>query len=438
MLLRYLTINRNSSMPLNIKLPERPADKINGHAKLTNRLINNVTFFGDSAIPEGDQFYTATYEAAKLLAQNGYTIVNGGGPGIMKAATDGAESVNGETMAIYWEPKLASFFEGKNLANVTDESETASNYIIRTLGLIEKGDAYVVCKGGTGTISEFGMVWCLAKLYYGSHKPVILYGDFWDQLIEAFQKSMYIDEVELGVLYQAQTPQEILDTIQQHEIKISKAKNTKLIQGDEAGFVLSQNKSMTTRAYEADASDYHAHHAGKLLAQEQLDDFKTLVNAPARILDIGCGPGYDAGYLAQKYSVTGVEISKKFADIARYENPNIEIINADIMQYDMGKEQYKGIWARDSIHHLKAKDLDVIFPKLYEALVQGGILYLIVREGEGEINEKQDQNYFVIEKFFHQFSVDELQDRAQRAGFKTVKITKTKRSHSWLIGVFRK
>jgi uncharacterized protein (TIGR00725 family) len=425
-------------MPINIKLPEKPIGANGEHLPLTNRLINNVTFFGDSAIPEGDKFYTMTYDAAKLLAENGYTIVNGGGPGIMKAATDGAESVNGKTVAIYWEPKLASFFEGKNLANVTDESETASNYIIRTLGLIEKGDAFVICKGGTGTVSEFGMVWCLAKLYYGAHKPVILYGDFWDELIEAFQKTMYIDEVELGVLYQAQTPAQILDIIVKHEDKIKHTSNKKIITGDEAGFVLGEHKDVTTASYNQHASDYHSSHAGKLVAQAQLDDFRTLVNSPARVLDIGCGPGYDAGYLASKYSVTGVEIAKRFAEIAKYENPNVDIINADIMKYDMGSAQYKGIWARDSIHHLKAADLDQIFPKMYSALVEGGILYIIVREGNGEVMEKEGQDYYVMEKFYHLFSVDELQDRAQKAGFKTVKIEKAKRSHSWLIGVFKK
>jgi predicted Rossmann-fold nucleotide-binding protein/SAM-dependent methyltransferase len=425
-------------MPTNIKLPIKPADA-NGHAPLiTNRLINNVTFFGDSAIPEGDPFYTATFEAAKLLAQNGYTVVNGGGPGIMKAATDGAESVNGRTIAIYWEPKLASFFEGKNLANITDESETASNYIIRTLGLIEKGDAYVICKGGTGTVSEFGMVWCLAKLYYGVHKPVILYGDFWDDLIVAFQKSMYIDEVELSVLYQAKTPQDIIDLLKRHEEKIKLAAAKKIATGDEAGFVLSSIKSDIASAYDEHASDYHAHHAGNLVAQEQLDDFIKLVNPPARILDIGCGPGYDAGYLANRYSVTGVEISKRFADIAKFENPNVEIVNMDILKFDLGHNQYKGIWARDSIHHLNGEDLTKLFPKIYDSLVEGGIFYTIVREGEGEIREKENGEYFTMEKFFHLFSVDELQDRAQKAGFKTVKIERTKRSHSWLVGVFMK
>jgi uncharacterized protein (TIGR00725 family) len=425
-------------MPIIVKLPEKKADHKEEYRLITNRLINNITFFGDSAIPEGDAFYTATYEAAKLLAENGYTIVNGGGPGIMKAATDGAESANGRTIAIYWEPKLASFFEGKNLANITDESETASNYMIRTLGLIEKGDAFVICKGGTGTISEMGMVWCLAKLYYGAHKPVILYGDFWDPLIEAYQKAMYIDEVELSVLYQAQTPEQILDIIKKHEDKVRHLKNKKKVIGDESGFVLSEEKTTTTESYNRQASDYHASHAGKLVAQDQLDDFMKIVNPPARILDIGCGPGYDAGYLAGKYSVTGVEISKRFAEIAQYENPNVEIINADMLKFDMGKNQYKGIWARDSIHHLKSAEIDKIFPKLYDALVDGGVLYMIVREGEGEINEKLNENYYVIEKFYHLFSVDELQERAKKAGFKTIKIDRTKRSHNWLIGVFEK
>jgi len=425
-------------MPFTFKLPEKPVEGAEKEAPITNRLINNVTFFGDSAIPEGDPIYTSVYEAAKLLAFNGYTIVNGGGPGIMKAATDGAESVNGNTSAIYWEPKLASFFEGKNLANITDEKSTASNYLIRTLGLIEKGDAYVICKGGTGTISEFGMVWCLAKLYYGAHKPVILYGDFWDPLIEAFQKTMYLDEIELSVLYQAQTPQQILDLIISHENKIAHIAKTKKVYGDEAGFVLSPEKAATTKAYDDTAQDYHAKHAGKLLAQDQLDDFMTLVNPPAMVLDIGCGPGHDAGYLANKYSVTGVEISKKFADIAKYEYPNVEIVCADIMNYDMGNNQYKGIWARDSIHHLKATELDIVFPKIYNALVEGGVFYMIVREGEGEIMEKQNIDYYTMEKFFHLFTVDELQDRAQKAGFTTVKVDRTKRSHKWLVGVFKK
>ena len=76
-------------------------------AKSSVRLLNNITFFGDSAIEEKSEIYKKVWSTARILAERGYTIVNGGGPGVMKAATDGAESVNGKTIAVYWQPKLA-------------------------------------------------------------------------------------------------------------------------------------------------------------------------------------------------------------------------------------------------------------------------------------------------------------------------------------------
>lgn len=428
-------------MPSQVMLPRRPQDLINEEAQKNGRIIKNITFFGDSAIPEDDPIYKSVFEAAKLLAKNEYTIVNGGGPGLMKAATDGAESVNGKTSAIYWEPKLASFFEGKNVTNVTDETEAYSNYMMRTLGLIEKGDAYVVCKGGTGTLSEFGMVWALGKLYYGAHKPVILYGDFWDELIIAIQKSMYIDEVELSVLYNARTPEEILSLLQLHEIKLRDV-NLSNATGDEAGFRLSAKVQITADAYNQYAQSYHADRAGKLVAQEQLDEFISLINPPARVLDVGCGPGHDAGYLSKKYSVTGIEPSQRFCEIAKFECANVNVVCADVVSLALESETYKGIWARDSLHHIHSEHLDGVFQKLSNALVQGGILYVIVREGEGEIEEEDQKSYTTkdqpLKRFYHLFSADELTKRAESAGLELVKIDHTQRSHKWLVGVFRK
>lgn len=403
----------------------------------TGRLINNITFFGDSAIPEGDSIYESVKSASKLLAQNGFTIVDGGGPGIMQAATSGAEEVNGNTIAIYWEPKLASHFEGKNTANLTDESETYSNYVMRTLGLIEKGDVFVVCKGGTGTVSEFGMVWCLAKLYYGSHKPVILYGDFWDELIEAFQKTMYIDDVEMAVLKRATTPEQLLGLVNSFEAMYQKL-DLKPRVGDESGFVINPKVKVTLDTYKQVATEYHSSNVGKNVAQVQLDEFISLVNPPAKVLDLGCGPGSDTKILSEKYSVTGVEIVKKFADIATFENPNAEIINADIITYDLPQNEYKGVWSRDVLHHIPEEHLESVFKKISDSLVDGGVLYVIVREGVGEIYEKERKKYSEMQRFYHLFSVEELETRAKGAGLTVVKIDHVQRSHKWLVGVFKK
>lgn len=424
-----------SHMPVLVDLPIEPEFKAAPEPQ--TRLIQNVTFFGDSAIPEGDPIYNSVFAASKLLAENGFTIVDGGGPGIMKAATDGAESVNGKTVAVYWQPKLASIFEGKNLANVTDESETFSNYMSRTLGLIEKGDAYVVCKGGTGTISEFGMVWALAKLYYGCHKPVILYGDFWDKLITSIQEQMYIDEKELGVLYNANTPEEVISLITEHEKKIAHCRYQN-ITGDEAAFILGARHNKTRESYNKNASAYHSTHAGQLAAQTELDEFISLVNPPARVLDIGTGPGYDAKYLSEKYSVTGIEISEKMAQIAKYEVPNINMVIGDVTLLELGESVYKGIWARNSLHHIKGEYLDETFAKIARALVDGGIFYTILREGQGESIELEDKGFDKVEYFYHFFDETELKARAEKAGLTTVKIEHSQRSHKWITGVFRK
>ncbi len=405
--------------------------------KKPGRIINNITFFGDSAIPEDDTIYKSVFEAAKLLAQNEYVIVNGGGPGLMKAATDGAESVDGDTVAVYWEPKLASFFEGKNLANVADETDSQSNYVNRTFGLIEKGDAYVVCKGGTGTISEFGLVWCLAKLYFGVHKPIVLYGEFWPHLIDCMQKDMYIDETELGVLYYATTPEEIVQTLEEHERKLDRTK-LKNHNGDESAFLLKPSAEEIAKEYDKQAHHYQSKHSVRLVSQNQLDEFIDMVNPPAQVLDVGTGPGFDSKYLSEKYSVTGIEISKRFAQMASYENPNAEIINADIVNYELPKETYKGIWARDSLHHIKENDLDNVFKKLADALVENGILYVIVREGDKEFTETEKKSYGTIKRFYHLFTPDELTNRAEKAGLKLVKLDHTKRSHRWLVGVYKK
>lgn len=405
--------------------------------KNPSRLINNITFFGDSAIPEGDSIFESVKAAANLLAKNGYTIVDGGGPGIMQAATDGAQDAKGRTIAIYWEPKLASHFEGKNTANLTDEAETYSNYVMRTLGLIEKGDVFIVCKGGTGTVSEFGMVWCLAKLYYGSHKPVILYGDFWDELIEAFQKTMYIDEVELAVLKRASTPEQVVALVQSFEEMYQKL-DLKPRVGDESGFIINPKVKVTMETYKRVANEYHSATVGKNVAQVQLDEFLSLVNPPAQVLDLGCGPGSDAKILSDKYAVTGLEIVKKFADMASFENPNAEIINADVITYDLPKNKYKGIWCRDMMHHIPEEHLQDVFKKVSDSLVENGIFYVIVREGQGESYEKERKKYSEIERFYHFFNVEELEARAKAAGMSVVKIDHVQRSHKWLVGVFRK
>ena len=66
------------------------------------RMIKNIAFFGYSEFKEGSRYYQEAKVAAKLLAEKGYTIVNGGGPGIMAAATQGADEAGGRNNRHYF------------------------------------------------------------------------------------------------------------------------------------------------------------------------------------------------------------------------------------------------------------------------------------------------------------------------------------------------
>jgi hypothetical protein len=183
------------------------------------QLIKHVAFFGDANIPKGDPWYIAAFEVARVLAQEGYVIVNGGGPGIMDASTQGAEAVGGATIAVTFAPQEARSFEGRYLRNldVVDEEIVTNDYIRRMFALIEHSDIFVLFKGGSGTLSEFGAVWVLANIYFGHHKPFILYGEHWWEIIDVIHKNMNISEQEMHCFKIVDKEERVLEAIERFE-----------------------------------------------------------------------------------------------------------------------------------------------------------------------------------------------------------------------------
>ena len=178
--------------------------------------IQRVTVFGYADSKEGDEEYLAAFETSRLLAQAGYEIVNGGGPGVMQAASLGAKAGGGKTLGVTLYPKSDDallMFEGRNDKNVLDEEIETGNYLERTLTLIEKGDVFIIFKGGTGTISEFGMAWGLARLHFGHHKHLILYGSWWHDIVEVLGANMRLRPEELMVYHIVDSPTEAVDKV---------------------------------------------------------------------------------------------------------------------------------------------------------------------------------------------------------------------------------
>ncbi len=200
-------------------------------------LLKRVAFFGDAAVDTDHPTYKAAYHSAKKLARLGYTIVNGGGPGVMDASTRGAESVNGHTVSVTFYPEHAVGFEGRYLANITDREIKTDNYIERMYKLMEESDVFLIFNGGTGTISEFGTAWVLAKLYYGHHKPFILVGSFWRKVVGAIHDNLLIDAKEMDVFRIVDGIDEILPKIKELEQALNKVDHTHCQHCSESAFM---------------------------------------------------------------------------------------------------------------------------------------------------------------------------------------------------------
>ncbi len=184
---------------------------------ITKKKIKRVAFFGDADAKENDQHYIDAYNTAKLLAENNYIIVNGGGPGVMLASTLGAKSVGGKVEIVIIDEKvdMGKNYEGteKNNKKIVDCVYKSKNIQQRTEKLVEIADAHVVFKGGTGTLAEFALVWEKAKFEFGKHEPLILFGDSWKRTAESIVENLEFDAIEKKVYAFADTPQEVLKII---------------------------------------------------------------------------------------------------------------------------------------------------------------------------------------------------------------------------------
>jgi uncharacterized protein (TIGR00725 family) len=153
-----------------------------GRERRVSRLV--VTVFGSSRPKPGSPEYRTAYRLGELLAQSGFLVCTGGYGGIMEAASRGAVDAGGETIGV--------------LARIlgTDPNRFVTTMIIeeslpgRLMKLIELGDAYVVLRGGTGTLVELAMVWEYMNKHLLKTKPVIIVGDFWYPLVKSMRAQL--------------------------------------------------------------------------------------------------------------------------------------------------------------------------------------------------------------------------------------------------------
>jgi uncharacterized protein (TIGR00730 family) len=144
-----------------------------------------VTVFGSARTQEDSEEYKLAYDIGKQLALAGFTICNGGYAGIMEASAKGAKEADGKTIGVTFKNNFK-----RNANKWIDEEIFKPTLVERMMKLVELGDAYVVLKGGTGTLLELAAVWEFINKGLLKEKPIVIVGEFWSGVVETLREEL--------------------------------------------------------------------------------------------------------------------------------------------------------------------------------------------------------------------------------------------------------
>ena len=138
-----------------------------------------ITVFGSSRPREGQPDYETARELGRRLAEHGFAVCSGGYGGVMEAVSRGAKESGGRVVGV----TAKTFHSHTN--RWVDEEIRVESWRDRLFELIRRGDGYVACKGGTGTLAELAVVWEMQNkgLMRGA-KPFVMLGHFWTPVLE--------------------------------------------------------------------------------------------------------------------------------------------------------------------------------------------------------------------------------------------------------------
>jgi uncharacterized protein (TIGR00730 family) len=163
------------------------------------RIQRSVTIFGSARLSDGHPYYLMARELGKRLAERGFTIVTGGGPGIMQASNQGAYEAGGNSVGLNIELP-----HEQRINPYVKQSMSFNYFFSRKVMLDFSAEAYIFFPGGYGTLDEFFELVTLVQTGKVSRDaPILLIGrDYWEPLVH------WIDEVLLHRLH-AVSPQDL-------------------------------------------------------------------------------------------------------------------------------------------------------------------------------------------------------------------------------------
>lgn len=175
-----------------------------------------VTMFGSARVKEGSRYYELTEKTARLLSDSGFSVISGGGPGIMEAANKGA--FFGKSPSVGLNIQLPH--EQANNP-YQDISQTFRHFFARKYMFVRFASAYVVMPGGFGTLDELMEALTLIQTGKARKIPLILVcSDFWKGLIDWFKEKLVeekmVDPEDIKLIQLIDQPEHVVEAIFKH------------------------------------------------------------------------------------------------------------------------------------------------------------------------------------------------------------------------------
>ncbi|MBM3163337.1 MAG: LOG family protein [Chlorobi bacterium] len=181
-----------------------------------------VAIFGSARIREGDMDYQDVFRIARGLAEAGFDIVTGGGPGLMQAANAGSKAAQSGSRSIGLNIRLPREQEANTYLDIKQEFSRFSSRLDTFMSL---SDAVVVAPGGIGTMLELFYAWQLVQVEHICETPIILYGAIWTNLLlwletEVLPRGLFGSK-DMHMIFHVMEPEQVVQLIRKiHEDRL--------------------------------------------------------------------------------------------------------------------------------------------------------------------------------------------------------------------------
>ncbi|HID63327.1 MAG TPA: LOG family protein [Anaerolineae bacterium] len=167
-----------------------------------------ISVFGSSRVGEGSQDYKEARLLGRLLAEAGFTVMNGGYAGTMEAVSRGAREGGGRVIGV-----TLQLFAHLSANRWLDEEMKMPTYLARLKQLTIAPDGCIALKGGVGTLTELSVTWSLLQIRAVPRKPFILLGQHWHQIMDVLSRETFIRPQDFALLRVVDTAEKAVETL---------------------------------------------------------------------------------------------------------------------------------------------------------------------------------------------------------------------------------